>query len=215
MKISILCSSINHPVNAWLKKWIARHNNSNKIELLRNKSELNGGDILFLVSCNEIIPLDDRVKYSKTLIIHASDLPKGRGWSPLIWSIIDGASEVTVSLLEAEDKTDSGDIWKKINIQILKTDLYDDINTKLFNAELDLMSFAVNNFENIKPIKQDPLVEPTYYKKRTPEDSELNPDESIRENFDLIRICDPTRFPAFFYYEGIRYKLNIVKDDER
>ena len=74
---------------------------------------LAGGEILFLVSCNEIIGKDVRDRYMATLVIHASDLPKGRGWSPHIWQIIEGKKEIMVSLLEAEDAVDSGAIWAK------------------------------------------------------------------------------------------------------
>jgi methionyl-tRNA formyltransferase len=56
----------------------------------------------------------DRAKYDSSLVLHASDLPAGRGWSPHIWAITNGAESVTLSLLEAEDQVDSGRIWKKM-----------------------------------------------------------------------------------------------------
>jgi len=215
MNITVLCSSLNHPVNIWLKSWIEKQSISNEVDMIRSAQELKGGDILFLISCSEIITKKQRNLYRNTLIIHASDLPEGRGWSPHIWQIIGGTSEVIISLIEAEDNVDSGDIWKKANIQILKTDLYDDINKKLFDAEMELMDFAVNNIEDVKPSKQDLSAKPTYHAKRTPNDSELNINKSLKENFNLIRVCDPSRFPAFFYYEGMKYQLYIEKDGDK
>lgn len=214
MKITILNSSNTHPINSWLESWIAKNSNEHEISLVRKKTSLTGGDVLFLISCSEIISVEDRSKFKKTLVIHASDLPKGRGWSPHVWEIVNGAKDITLSLLEATDKVDSGDIWHKIKISIPTTALYDEINELIFDAELALMDYAVKHFETIKPKKQSPDLEPTYWPKRTPKDSELDIKQSIDEQFDLIRVCDPNRFPAFFYRNGKKYLLKVEAVDE-
>lgn len=214
MKITILSSTTNHPVNAWLNKWIEKYQNNHQVSLVRSKHELDGGDILFLISCSELIAKQDREKYTKTLVIHASDLPKGRGWNPHIWEIIRGANEITLSLLEAEDEVDSGDIWKKLKINIPKTALYNEINALIFDAELELMDYAVDNLKQIKPQKQNNEITPTYYAKRKPLDSEININKSIDEQFDLIRVCDPDRYPAFFYINGRKIILRLEADYE-
>ena len=102
MKIDILVSDPLHPVNDHLKH-LSKHEDQHEINIFNKKKEILGGDILFLISCNEIIKKDIRELYQKTLVIHASDLPKGRGWSPYIWEILDGKSEITVSLIEADE----------------------------------------------------------------------------------------------------------------
>ena len=214
MKITILNSNAGHPVNTWLKKWIQKHQNNHQISLVRSKQEIDRGDILFLISCLELIAKQDREKFKKTLVIHASDLPKGRGWSPHIWEIIHGANEITLSLLEAVDEVDSGDIWKKIKINIPKNALYNKINALIFDAELELMDYAVANFNKIKPQKQNNDINPTYWPKRKPEDSEIDIYKSIADQIDLIRTCDPNRFPAFFYRDGEKFILKIEAIDE-
>lgn len=215
MKITILNSSESHPINYWLKSWIEENSKEHEINLVRTKVELDGGDILFLISCSEIIKTQDRSKYQNTLVIHASDLPNGRGWSPHVWEIVNGAKEITVTLLEASDKVDSGDIWQKIKVKIPETALYDEINELLFGAELALMDYAVENFATIKTEQQSIELEPTYWPKRTPKDSELDITQSIDEQFNLIRVCDPKRFPAFFYRHGRKYLLKIEAVDEQ
>ena len=211
MKITILCSSISHPINSWLKKWIAENNLEHDLSLIREKDKLTDGDILFLISCHEIIKQEDRDKFKYTLVIHASDLPKGRGWNPHVWDIINGESLITVTLLEAEDAVDSGKIWKKENIHIPKHTLHDEINNTLFDSELRLMTYAVRNFKNINPTKQSQKITPTYHRLRNPEDSRIDPEKSILEQFDLLRVCDPIRFPAFFELHGYTYNLKIKK----
>jgi len=213
MKITILNTSDNHPINAYLIRWVEKNQAKHEVELLRSKKELNGGDVLFLISCSEIISKVDRNKFKKTLVVHASDLPKGRGWSPYIWELINGAEKITLTLLEAEDKVDSGDIWKKTQAKIPKSALYEQINSIIFNAELDLMDFAVSNFFDVVPSRQ--LTDkPSFWSKRTPKDSEVDIHKSIDEQFNLIRVCDQERYPAFFYKDGQKFKLKIEMMNE-
>lgn len=214
MEITILCSSEKHPINSWLITWKDKKSENHTIDLVRNKSDLSGGDLLFLISCSEIIKQEEREKYQKTLVIHASDLPRGRGWSPHIWQIIEGENSICVSLLEAEDKVDSGDIWHQIKVDIPKHFLFDEINNALFEAELLLMDFAVNNMQSIVPHKQSAEVEPTYYPKRSPKDSQLDPEQSIKGLFDVMRVCDPERFPAYFELYGKKYAVKLEKIGE-
>lgn len=213
MRISLLCSDEQHPVNDYLKRWISGQQGVNKVELVRRKSELSGGDILFLISCAEIVGPTDRSAYRATLVLHASDLPRGRGWSPHIWQLIEGADQMVLSLLEAEDKVDSGRIWKKLKVPVPKHALWDEINARLFEAEIELINFAVSEFEQVCPTRQEPLIEPSYYPRRTPADSQIDPSQSISSQFDRIRVCDPNRFPAFFELHGKKYKLILERID--
>lgn len=211
MDITILCSSENHPINLWLIDWKNRNSAHHNIELVRKKSDIPGGDLLFLISCSEIIKREDRNKYNKSLVIHASDLPQGRGWSPHVWQLIEGKSSICVTLLEAEDKVDSGDIWHQVELNIPKHFLFDEINNALFEAELSLMDFAINNIQSIDPHKQSSAITTTYYPKRSSKDSQLDSEKSIKSQFDLIRVCDVERFPAFFELYGHKYAVKLEK----
>ena len=211
MKISLLCSDEFHPVNAYLVRWSDQNKNEHQISIARKKKDLPGGDVLFLISCSEIISSTDRTAYGACLVLHASNLPRGRGWSPHIWQIIDDAQEITLSLIEAEDKVDSGKIWDQMTFPVPKHALWDEINERLFKAEIELIDRAVREFDTVVPRAQDTAIEPTYYPRRTPDGSKLDPERSIASQFDLIRVCDPMRFPAFFELHGHRYKLTLEK----
>ena len=211
MKVSIVCSNPAHPVNTYLLQWIERHCQTHDIELVRKKIELTGGDMLLLVSCGEIVTAKDRASYGVSLVLHASDLPRGRGWSPHVWELAAGASHITLSLLEAQDKVDSGKIWKNLHIPVPPAALWDEINQLLFTGEVQLMDFALESYSHIEPLEQPADVEPTYFRLRTPKDSWIDPHRTIAEQFDLIRVCDPIRFPAFFEYRGQRYVLKLEK----
>ena len=211
MTISILCTDTSHPVVPELQRWrteMVAH--GHEVSLLFDKKELTGGDILFLVSCAQIIGAAKRAKFRSVLVLHASDLPRGRGWSPHIWEIVNGANRITVSLMEADDPVDSGDVWLKTTFDLEGYELLPEINKRLFAAELALMTRAVENFDSIQPLPQTGDPGP-YLRKRTPADSRLDPGKTLAEQFDVLRVVDNERYPAFMNYRGTRYLIRIEK----
>jgi len=211
MKITILCSDILHPVFSYLTRWRDLQT-AHFVTIISDASEAVGpGDILFLVSCSEMVKKHVRDKFRHTLVLHAGDLPKGRGWSPHIWEILNGSNELTLSLLSAEDGVDRGPIWKKIKIQLNGYELYSEINHKLFEAELKMLDYACENIDLSKP-KEQLEVDATYYKKRVAGDSELDINKSIKSQFNLLRVCDQKRFPAFINIDGHKYNVHITRD---
>ena len=214
MRVTILCTDTNHPFIPKLNEWIELNYKKHTINLLNKKEDLEAGDILFLISCQEFITKNERKKYKKVFLIHASNLPKGRGWSPHVWEIINGSKLLNVCLISAEDKIDTGKIYKKMQINIEPHELWDEINKKLFEVEIQLMDFAIESFKNLKGIEQDRNIKATYFEKRTPIQSEIDPEMSLQEQFDKIRVMDPNRYPAFFKLYGFKYHLRIEKIDE-
>ena len=106
-------------------------------------------------------------------------------------------------------------VWKKVNFPVQKQALWDEISHSLFQAEIDLIDFAVEHYYDVKPCEQASEIVPTYYARRTPEDSRINPELSIVEQFNQIRVCDPNRFPAYFDLHGQRYKLTLEKMNDQ
>ena len=211
MKISILCSDQAHPVYSVLQQWAAIHRSEHDVRIVTQKADLQPSDILFLISCHEVICKADREQHGVVLVVHASDLPLGRGWSPHVWQVIEGKTSIVVSLLEAEDKVDTGKIWYKIRVNLPKHLVYDEINQQIFDATMQLMDYAIHNKGSVVPEEQDNSLQPTYFRKRTPEDSELDTDASIASQFDKMRVADPERYPAYFKIHDHVYTIRIEK----
>ena len=76
------------------------------------------------------------------------------------------------------------------------------------------MRWAIDNCTSVKPAAQDINETATYWSKRTTRDSRVDAEKSIREQFDLLRVCDPDRYPAYFEMYGIKYKLWVERYDE-
>lgn len=201
--VHVLCSDRNHPVYKLLNIWCI----AKGFELYTDPKELNGGDTLFLVSCTHYIKKELRDLYRRVWVIHESDLPKGRGWSPLAWQILEGRNEIPVSILEAEEAIDAGRLLAKDTLVLQGHELADEIQEKLFRVKLRLMDYALGNKDHHLTEQRGPV---SYYPKRVPADSQLNPKLSIADQFDLLRICEP-RFPAFFEYRGHKYEVLIRK----
>lgn len=213
MKVTILCSDVKHPVFPYLLGWVELHGMQHEVTLCQSRAELTGGDLLFLISCSEIIRQHERDMYRSALVIHASDLPTGRGWSPHIWSILEGQDHMVVTLLEAGDKVDSGAIWHQLRVPLAGHELWDEINSLLFEAEIELMDFALENFDVVKPYPQSERAA-TYYRKREPADSRLDTEKTIAEQFNQLRVADPKRFPAYFELRGHTYVIEVRKKIE-
>lgn len=211
LKIEILCSSPDHPVNLWLARWMTEREDRDTVSLVHSKAKLGTGDILFLISCSELIGSEIRSKFQNTAVVHASDLPEGRGWSPHVWTILGGADAIVVSAIEAEDRVDSGAIWVKKRIEVPKTALCNEINARLFDATLDLMTIVYDMVVSGQPPQPQDDRTPTYWPRRTPKDSEIDPNQSIASQFDTIRVCDPDRYPAVFQLHGETFELRLTR----
>lgn len=209
-RVAVLCTDPRHPVNAWLEPWAERARaTGHEVAILRDYKELADGDFLFLVSCHQIIRKDVRDRFRYTLVLHASDLPKGRGMSPHIWTVVEGGEELVLTLLNAEDALDSGDIWAQRRMPLDGTELHDDINRLIFDAEVELMDWALDNCDRVRPRTQSG--EASFFRKRTPEDSRIDPEASLASQFNLLRVADPDRYPAFFDHRGQRYRIRLEK----
>jgi len=198
----------SHPSYQTWVEWCERKD----IKLVTRVAELEQltGDYLFLLSCTEVVRPEVYKRFGLACVIHESDLPKGRGWSPLAWQILEGKNEIVISALVCAEKVDRGDILAKRTLVLDGTELYDEINRKRNDVRRQLIIDVV--LQNPTPKPQEG--EPTYYKRRYPSDSELDPNKTIAEQFDLMRICDP-RFPPFFSHRGATYRLMLSRMGEQ
>jgi methionyl-tRNA formyltransferase len=207
MGFDVFCSDALHPTFLAVTNWANKTSSKEEILVTTEKSNLKGGNFLILISVTEVFSPELIANYDHALVVHGSDLPNGRGWSPIIWQLLSGQQDFTLSLIEATNPVDSGRIWNKIKFQILPNALFGEIQNAIAENTIKLISDVIDNHDSVSP--QEQIGEVTYFKRRTPADSELDPRKSIEENFDLIRVSDPVRYPAFFELRGKRYRLQI------
>jgi methionyl-tRNA formyltransferase len=194
-------------VNSFLEEWQATSKSFAHVEIIRAAKQAQGGDFLFLISCQQVIQPAVRQLYRHALVIHASDLPRGRGMSPHVWQILEGHDRIVLTLLTATDPVDTGEIWQQTIVPIPRNAVFHEINRRVCEAEVQLMTWAIGNCDKHNPRPQEGVA--TQYRRRTPADSEIDPSKSLADVFDQLRIADPVRYPAFFHYRDRTFRISI------
>ncbi len=214
MKITLL---LDNP-----KTWYIAHAYSLKKEmerlghdvfLVHTISEVQEGDLAFFLSCEKIIKKDIRDRNILSLVVHSSDLPKGKGWSPMTWTILEGKNKITNTLFEAVDSVDAGKVYLKNEITLEGHELLEEIHQKQGEKINEIIMEFLQQYPSIHSVKQQG--EESFYKKRKPGDSELDIDKTIKEQFNLLRVVDNEKYPAFFDHKGYRYIVKIEKSNEK
>ena len=179
--------------------------------IFRSVEELTAGWINFVLGCVHILPAPALRKFEHNLIVHESNLPAGKGFSPTTWQILEGRKTIPVCLFEATEAVDAGDVWIRDAITLDGTELHDEWRDLLGLKTIELCLRFINEHETIKPEKQ--TGKESFYPRRTGKDSELSVDKTIAEQFNLLRVADSQRYPAYFYINGHKYILSIRKAD--
>lgn len=208
MKIQIL---IDNP-DSWFMPYGVELNNTltnngHNSKLIHSHKDVEKGDVLFLLSCEKIFKALDLNKHN--IVVHESELPKGRGMSPLTWQILEGKNRIPITLFEATEKMDDGDIYLQKYIEFDGTELNSELKHQQGLVTISLALEFINNIDNITARSQ--IGTESVYPRRSSLDSRLDIHKSIEEQFDLLRVCDNERYPAFFEINGVKYILKIYK----
>lgn len=167
------------------------------------------GDIAFYLSCVRITPPAVLKRNARNVVVHASALPKGRGFSPIVWQILEGAHDIPVTMIEMAEEVDAGDILMQRTLHFEGHELNDELRTALGECIVEMCLDYVANPDAYPPRPQTGT--PSWYSRRRPDDSRLDPSRSIEAQFDLLRVVDNEAYPAFFDMRGHRYILKIEK----
>jgi methionyl-tRNA formyltransferase len=169
-------------------------------------------DISFFIGCVKITPTYILEKSKKNLVVHESDLPLGKGFSPVTYQILEGKNKIPIKLLEMSENVDSGPILLEDELIFKGHELVDEIRREQGSKTIRLC------LEYLKlpflPIGRTQKGEGTFYKRRTPEDSRIDFSNSIKDIFNVLRVADNDKYPVFFEKDGHRYYLKVLKDEK-
>lgn len=159
-------------------------------------------DAVVICSYNKIIPAAI-LSLSKFINVHHGDLPRWRGRANLNWAIILGRKTVGVTIHEAVEELDAGNIYAQFTIRLDTREtistLYHKVN---MIVEKNLARVVVQVLEGYTGRPQKGKA--TYCCTRLPEDGLIDWNKSSTEIDRLIRgLSEP--FPgAFSYLDGER-----------
>lgn len=205
MKIAILTSP-----NQWFVSYAEILNKklgSSKL-YFNHEDILENYDIVFILSYHKIISKEYLSKHNHNIVIHASELPQGKGWSPMFWQILEEKNEIPFSMFEVDEGVDSGNIYMLKILKLTGYELNEELRDKQANFTIDMCLDFVENYDKYK-IPKPQIGQESFYLKRSEKDSRLDIDKSIKEQFNLLRIVDNENYPAYFEIDGYRYVLKI------
>jgi len=208
VKIAILTTS-----NQWFEEYAMKFASEISCALYFDHKNLQCFDIVFILGYHKIVPKEILNKNKLNLVIHESPLPKGKGWAPLFWQILEEKNEIVFSMFEAAEGVDNGNIYMQKTLKLTGYELHDEIRQKQAELTLQMCKKFIQNFDKCK-IATPQKGEKSFYPKRTLKDSKLDINKTIKEQFNLLRICNNENYPAFFEIDSHKYVLKIEKYGE-
>ena len=173
-------------------------------------ADAGAGDFCFCLGFGRLLPESVRARFHHTLVVHESDLPRGKGWSPLTWQILDGADRIPVTLIEAADKVDSGTIYAQRWVEFEGHELVDELRAAQGEATRALCREFVDDYPACAERGREQHGEESFYPRRKPDDSRIDPERPLSEQLALLRVVDNGRYPAFFEWRGRCFELHIT-----
>ena len=200
--------------NSWINEFIVSLKyhwllQGNEIFHTHYEKDLLNADFCFYLGFSKIVTKQTLAKFKHNLVVHESDLPLGRGWSPLTWQILEGLKLVPIVLFEAEAGVDSGAVYIKSLMQFSGYELIEEIRRIQGSETILLCQKFIQDYPEILVSKVIQNGESTFFRKRTRFDSHVDIETSIAENFNLLRVADQKNYPAFFEVDGNYYELQI------
>ena len=130
----------------------------------------------------------------------AMGLPKGRGRSPLNWSLIQGYDRFLLSVIRLEPGVDDGAVVTTRKFDLTVHDTIETLYYKVAVLLKEMLPEAIDAVVNGAEFEEQPG-EPTYYPKRTPDDGDIHWGDSTRDIYNLVRaVTDP--YPGAFTFDG-------------
>ena len=201
--------------NDWISNFISEESlplkDKFEYRFSSERNAFNNYDIVFILGYMKVLDNEFLKKNDLNLVVHESNLPKGKGFSPVQWQILEGVNSIPICLFEADPEVDSGDIILREILHLDGSELYEEIREKQASATKSIIINFLKKYPKFERVKQSG--KETFYRKRNLQDSELDIDASIRDQFDLMRISNNESWPAHFYIKGKKYYLKIMDED--
>lgn len=209
-KIAFLLDKKNPWIFEYYKKFYKKK--FKKVKILWNTKKLLNFDILFIINYTKKIDLKKFSSSSINLVIHESNLPKGKGFAPLQWQVLQNKKKIIFSMIKINKMIDSGPIVMKKMLKLNGLELYDELRFLQAKTIFKMIDLFIKKYPQIKFKKQKGSS--TFYRKRTTKDSKLNINRTIKSQFNKLRITNNNDWPAFFIYRKQKYIIKIFKDEK-
>lgn len=211
MSYAIACSKIWNPdlvKNLEVRLQTTIYFLSQKEDLTVENLKANNISKIFFPHWSYIIK-ENIFNHFECVIFHMTDLPYGRGGSPLQNLIVRGHKYTKISALKCSEGIDTGPIYLKADLDLSGT------AGEIFQRATRIIEDMIVKLivENPAPQKQTgDIVE---FQRRTPSDGNLINIKEIENIYDHIRMLDAENYPnAFLENENIKYEFHSAQLNE-
>ncbi len=157
---------------------------------------------IFIPHWSYIIPKEIYENY-ECVVFHMTDLPYGRGGSPLQNLIVRKHDKTKISALRVIEELDAGAVYLKKELSLWGT------SEEIFiRANKIIEEMIIEIIENdLEPKEQ--IGTSTIFKRRTPDMSNIKSLRSIDDLYDYIRMLDAEGYPkAFLETDEFRFEFS-------
>ena len=197
------------PWNQDLVKNLSKNNNKVNWVFIKKRLDFNTKNIesikpdkIFIPHWSYIIPDEIFEKY-ECVVFHMTDLPFGRGGSPLQNLIVLGKEKTKISALRVVKELDAGPIYLKEDLSLQGT--AEEILIRA-NSIIELMIVELID-KDLEPIEQKGDV--VHFKRRTPKESNIGDLKQIKDIYNHIRMLDAKGYPnAFIENEYFKFEFS-------
>jgi len=203
----------NRPWYSNLPQRLEKKTNKNFIAI-NNKKDLNWNHLIsinpeyiFFPHWSYFIPEKIYGNFN-CIIFHMTDLPYGRGGSPLQNLIVRGFKETVISAIKCVKEIDAGPVYLKKPLSLEGN--AEEIFISASKVIEDMIIEIINN--NIKPKPQKGKI--TTFKRRKPEQGDWSKAKSLEEVYNYIRMLDAEGYPNAFVRVG-DFKLEFSRASKK
>jgi methionyl-tRNA formyltransferase len=137
------------------------------------------------------------------IIFHMTDLPYGRGGSPLQNLIIRGHKATKISALKCSSGIDTGPVYLKKELSL------DGTAREIFQRATEIIEEMIVEIVETNPTPIEQTGEIVLFERRKPEDSNISDLNDLEKIYDHIRMLDAEGYPnAFIESNGIRFEFH-------
>lgn len=164
---------------------------------------------IFIPHWSYIIPKEIWINFD-CVVFHMTDLPFGRGGSPLQNLIVKGFKETKISAIKVSEGIDTGDIYIKSDLDLSGT------AKEIFMRSVPIIKKMISSIIDLHLEPYSQKGEVVQFVRRRPEQSDISSLSSISEVYDYIRMLDCEGYPnAFLETSYFKYEFTncLVRAD--
>ena len=158
---------------------------------------------IFFPHWSHIVP-KEILNLTTCVCFHETDLPYGRGGSPIQNLISRGYTETVITALKMTEKVDAGDIYLKVPLSL------DGLAEEIYNRAAIKIAYMIDWMTKSHRVAIEQKGEIVSFQRRTPDLSIIPPLEDMLDLFNHIRMHDADSYPKAYINYGL-YKIEFTR----